>query len=112
MDHVWSEAKNRFKSSAYHDRITAFSSSPYPGGDLNPPIEIIIDLQGAESAAWNTLITILPRAAYRSALDSLLRHPVFSEPIYRTHPEFQMERNKKMMVASLKYFKVCGFLPI
>lgn len=65
----------------------------------------IINFESAEYAAWNTLTTIRPRAAYLPALDSLLQHPVFVGP--RKYPRSILEKEHK--AASLEYLKVWTF---
>ena len=52
----------------------------YPGEAAGRPRKRIFDLQSAESPAWKTLTTILPRAGPLPALSSLLQHRVFTEP--------------------------------
>ena len=66
------------------------------------PRKIVIELRGAESAARSTLTTILPKAAYLPALDSLLQHCMFVGPIKPEYSEFKKEQ-KDMTAASLKY---------
>jgi hypothetical protein len=53
----------------------------------------VVNFQSAEYAAWNTLTTILPRAAHLPALDSLLQHAVFSGPRKYTQPALKKKQN-------------------
>lgn len=76
--------------------------------DLNPPSKVITDFQAAESVAWKTLTTILPRAPYSTALGSLLQDPMLAGPSKDSEYFFERER-KHMMAASLEYSKVWTF---
>jgi hypothetical protein len=70
-----------------------------------PSSKVITNFRAAQSAAWNTLTTILPKAAYLPALDSLLQDPVFAEP--RKYSAYTSKKElEDTMLASLEYLKV------
>jgi hypothetical protein len=62
--------------------IPSYLSSSDPGEAAGPPRKSIFDLRSAESAAWKTLATILPRAGSLPALSSLLQHCIYGAHIF------------------------------
>ena len=82
----------------YHDN-PSFSDPEEPFA----PKEKTFYLHDAESAAWKTLATILPKAAPLPALGFLLQRNVFAEP---TQYSFFSEEQKDATAASRKYLEV------
>ena len=103
---LWFEdTGDEFEEDAYHDN-PSFLSSLDPGEAASPPRKTIFDLQSAESAAWKTLATILPRAAPLPALSSLLRHRVFTGLKTSSYVGRVRRERRGVMTARLKYLQV------
>lgn len=93
-----------FDEDAYHDS-PSFLSSSREDEEMHCPTseKNSFNIHRANSAAWKTLVTILPRAARLPALGSLLQHNVFVEP---KEYSFFSKEHKDMVTASLEYLQV------
>jgi len=76
MSTRWFETTTESERNAYCHEY--YLSSSDHGDAVGPQRKSIFDLQSAESSAWKTLATILPRAAPLPELSSLMQHHVFS----------------------------------
>ena len=102
IDDEFEDTDDAFEEDAYHDN-PSFLSYLDPGKTASPPRKRIFAPQSAESTAWKTLATILPRAAPLPALSSLLQHRVFTE--LKTF-SYVREELRDVITARLKYLQV------